>query len=238
MKFKGQRIVVIGGSSGMGLATAIAAAAEGAHVIIASRSQEKLNRAKARIEGSVETRTINVMDEASVKDFFAGLDTFDHLTTPGNEAVMGPFLELDTKAARLGFDSKFWGQYLAARYAAPKMSAAGSITLFAGIWSQRPPAGASVIAAINSAIEGLARALAGELAPIRVNAVSPGIVDTPIYDRMAPGAKEAMFQQAAAAIPAKRIAQPGEIAQTVLYLMGSGYTTGSTLYVDGGATLR
>ncbi len=238
MRFQGKKIVVIGGSSGMGLATAKAAAAEGARVVIASRSEEKLRQAKAQIQGSVEGLTINVMDEGSVKAFFDRVGEFDHLTTPGSEAVMGPFLSLDTQAARKAFDSKFWGQYHAAKYGAPKIRSGGSITFFAGIWSQRPIPRASVVAAINSAIEGLGRALAIELAPVRVNTVSPGIVDTPLYAGMAPDKREVMFKEAAASIPAKRIAKPEEIAQTVLYLMTNGYTTGSTLYVDGGATLR
>lgn len=238
MRFQGKKIVVIGGSSGMGLATARAAAAEGARVIIASRSEEKLRQAKAQIQGSVEGLTLNVMDEGSVKAFFDRVGEFDHLTTPGSEAVLGPFLSLDTQAARKAFDSKFWGQYHAAKYGAPKIRTGGSITFFAGVWSQRPIPRASVVAAINSAIEGLGRALAIELAPIRVNTVSPGIVDTPLYAGMSPDKREAMFKEAAASIPAKRIAKPEEIAQTVLYLMSNGYTTGSTLYVDGGATLR
>jgi NAD(P)-dependent dehydrogenase (short-subunit alcohol dehydrogenase family) len=178
------------------------------------------------------------MDEGSVKSFFDRAGRFDHLTTPGIEAAMGLFLELDTKTARAAFDSKFWGQYHAAKYGAPKTRSGGSITFFAGIWSQRPVPGGSVITAINSAIKGLGRALAIELAPIRVNVVSSGIVDTPIYAMMAPDKKDAMFKEAAASIPARRIGKPEEIAQTVLYLMCSGYTTGSTLYVDGGTTLR
>jgi NAD(P)-dependent dehydrogenase (short-subunit alcohol dehydrogenase family) len=238
MRFKGQRIVVIGGSSGMGFATAKMAAEEGAAVVIAGRSEERLQKAKALMQGSVEIFTVNVVDEGSVKAFFDKTGEFDHLITPGNEAAMGRFLEMDTKTARAAFDSKFWGQYHAAKYGAPKMRGGGSITFFAGIWSQRPVPGGSVITAINSAIEGLGRALAGELAPIRVNTVSPGIVDTPIYSKMAPEAKEAMFKEAAASIPAKRVGAPEEIAKTVLYLMSNGYATGSTLYVDGGATLR
>ena len=238
MRFQGKKIIVIGGSSGMGLATAKAAATEGARVIIASRSEEKLRQAKAQVQGSVEAFTVNVMDEGSVKAFFERVGEFDHLTTPGSEAVMGPFLSLDTQAARKAFDSKFWGQYHAAKYGAPKIRSGGSITFFAGIWSQKPIPKASVVAAINSAIEGLGRGLAVELAPIRVNTVSPGIVDTPLYAGMAPDKKEAMFKEAAASIPARRIAKPEEIAQTVLYLMANSYTTGSTLYVDGGVTLR
>ncbi len=238
MRFKGQKIVIIGGSSGMGLATAKMAAAEGAAVVIASRSEEKLKKAKAEIQGNVETLTVNVMDEGSVKAFFDKVGEFDHLTTPGNEAAMGPFLQLDVLKARTAFDSKFWGQYHAARYGAPHIRGNGSITFFAGIWSQRPVPGGSVVTAINSAIEGLGRALATELAPIRVNTVSPGIVDTPIYSAMAPGEKEAMFQGVAATLPLKRIGRPEEIAQTVLYLMANSFSTGNTLYVDGGATLR
>ena len=106
------------------------------------------------------------------------------------------------------------------------------------MWSQRPPAGVSVFAAINSAIEGLARALAVELAPLRVNAVSPGTVDTPIYAGMPAAAREDMFRAFAAAAPLGRVGRPEEVAQTVLYLMTSTFTTGSTLYVDGGFTLR
>ena len=238
MRFKGQRIVIIGGSSGMGFATAKMAAAEGAAVVIASRSEERLQKAKSRIEGDVEILTVDVVDEGSVKVFFDKVGEFDHLTTPGNEAAMGRFLEMDTKTARAAFDSKFWGQYYAAKYGAPRLRSGGSITLFAGIWSQRPVPGGTVITAINSAIEGLGRALAMELAPIRVNTVSPGIVDTPIYSMMTPDAKESMFKEAAASMPVKRIGKPEEIAKTVLYLMSNGYATGSTLYVDGGATLR
>jgi NAD(P)-dependent dehydrogenase (short-subunit alcohol dehydrogenase family) len=238
MRFQGQKIVVIGGSSGMGFATAKMAAAEGAKVVIASRSEKRLLSAKAQMQGDVEVLTVNVVEEGSVKAFFDKVGEFDHLTTPGNEAAMGPFLEMDMKTARAAFDSKFWGQYHAAKYGAPRMRGGGSITFFSGIWSQRPVPGGSVISAINGAVEGLGRALSGELAPIRVNTVSPGIVDTPIYSKMAPEAKERMFKEVAASIPAKRIGAPEDIARTVLYLMSDGYSTGNTLYVDGGATLR
>ena len=238
MRFQGQKIVIIGGSSGMGLATAKMAAAEGATVFIGGRSEDKLRQAKAQIQGTAELTQVNVMDEESVKAFFDKIGEFDHLTTPGSEAVMGKFLELDVRDAKKAFDSKFWGQYQAAKYGAPKIREGGSITFFAGIWSQRPVFGAAPVAAINSAIEGLGRALAVELAPIRVNTVSPGIVDTPLYSGMEPGKRKAMFQGIAASIPAKRVGRPEDIAQTVLYLMANGYTTGSTLYVDGGATLR
>ncbi len=238
MKFQGQKIIVIGGSSGIGLATAKMAGAEGATVIIASRSEEKLRKAADQIQGRVETITVNVMDENSIKSLFDKVGDFNHLATPGSEAPMGPFLQMDTRTARAGFDSKFWGQYLAAKYGAPRIRAGGSITFFAGVWSQKPVPGSSVITAINSAIEGLGRSLAMELAPIRVNTVSPGIVDTPMYAGMAPDEKEAMFKEVVASVPVKRIGKPEDIAQAVLYLMRNGYTTGSTLYIDGGTALK
>lgn len=166
---------------------------------------------------------MHTVDESSVKGLFDRIGQFDHLVTPGSEAAIGPFLELDIMAARAAFDSKFWDQYHAARYGAPKIRSGGSITFFAGIRSQRPVPGISVIAAINSAIEGLGRALAVELAPIRVNTVSPGIVDTPVYSGMAREKKEAFFSEVAASVPARRIGGAEDIAETVLYLMSNGY---------------
>jgi NAD(P)-dependent dehydrogenase (short-subunit alcohol dehydrogenase family) len=222
----------------MGLATAKMAAFEGADVVIGGRSEEKLRQARAQIQGKADLIPVNTVDEDSLKAFFEKIGAFDHLTTPGSEAVIGKFLEMDIGTAKKAFDSKFWGQYRAAKYGAPKIREGGSITFFAGIWSQRPIFGAAPVAAINSAVEGLGRALAVELAPIRVNTVSPGIVDTPLYSGMDPGKRKAMFQGIAASVPAGRVGRPEDIAQTVLYLMANGYTTGSTLYVDGGATLR
>jgi NAD(P)-dependent dehydrogenase (short-subunit alcohol dehydrogenase family) len=238
MLFAQKRLVIIGGSSGMGLATAIAATAAGARVVIASRSSEKLETARRKIGGDTEVLTLDVQDEAAVQAFFDRVGEFDHLTTPGSQAAGGPFLTRDTSGVRADFGSKFWGQYLAAKYGAPLIRPGGSIVFFSGIYSQRPPAGVSGIAAINSAIEGLARALAVELAPIRVNAVSPGLVDTPIFDDMPKEVKRELFQRFAAAAPVKRVGQPKEIAQAVLHLMANPFITGTTLFVDGGYLLR
>lgn len=234
----GKRIVIIGGSSGIGLATARMAVSEGASVVIASRSSSKLERAAGEIPGKVEAATVDIRDENSLKRFFGDVGPFDHLTTPGAEVAGGHFLDLDIQEARKAFDSKFWGQYQAARYGAPRIRSGGSMVLFSGSNSQRPLSQASVRAAVNSAIEGLTRALAVELSPLRVNAVSPGLVDTPLHGHVPKERREAFFQAIAATVPLKRVGQAEEIAQTVLYLMTNGYTTGSTLFVDGGYTLR
>jgi NAD(P)-dependent dehydrogenase (short-subunit alcohol dehydrogenase family) len=238
MNLQGKRIVIIGGSSGIGLATAKLAVAEGAEVVIASRSPDKLAKAAAEIVGKVEAFPVDIRDECSMKQFFDVVGEFDHLTTPAAEVRGGQFIELDLQEARKAFDSKFWGQYQAARYGVAKIRSGGSITLFSGSNSQRPMPRAAVRAAVNSAIEGLARGLAVELSPLRVNVVSPGPVDTPLHDHVPKEQRDALFQAVAAALPLKRIGTAEEIAQTVLYLMSNGFTTGSTLFVDGGYTLR
>jgi NAD(P)-dependent dehydrogenase (short-subunit alcohol dehydrogenase family) len=238
MRFRGERVVIIGGSSGIGLATARAAAAEGAEVLLASRSEEKLRKARESISGKVDVFVVDAAKEESVKTLFEKGGEFDHLFTPGSEGVRGPFLSLDSQAARKAFDSKFWGQYFAAKYGAPKIRPGGSITFMAGAFSQRPGPGTAVLAAINSAVEGLGRALAVELSPLRVNVVSPGLVDTPNFAKMPADQRSALFKTVADSIPAHRIGTPEDIAETVLYLMGNGYTTGHTLFADGGMTLR
>jgi NAD(P)-dependent dehydrogenase (short-subunit alcohol dehydrogenase family) len=238
MNLKDKRIVIIGGTSGMGLATAKAAAVRGAQVVIGGRHYDKLEKAKKEIGGQVEGLTLDVGDEGEIRAFFEWAGKFDYLTTPGSTTHGGRFLSLDTAAAKADFQSKFWGQYLAAKYGAPRIRPGGAIVFFAGMWGQRPPAGVATVAAINSAIEGLARALAVELAPIRVNAVSPGLVDTPLFNGMPAAQREALFAGFAAAAPVKRVGRPEDVSQTVLYLLTNPFTTGSTIYVDGGYLLR
>jgi NAD(P)-dependent dehydrogenase (short-subunit alcohol dehydrogenase family) len=233
-----KRIVVIGGSSGIGLATAKMAAQQDAEVVIASLDAGKLDRVRAEIGGRTEAYPLDVRDEPRVKEFFEKLGSFDHLTTPGSSALGGPFLATETARARADFDSKFWGQYHAARYGAPKIRPGGSIVLFSGVYSQRPPVGVASVAAVNGAIEALGRALAVELAPLRVNVVSPGLTDTPAYNSMPPDQRQTMFKQVAESLPARRMGQPADIAQAVLYLMADSYATGTTLLIDGGFMLR
>lgn len=237
MPLTDKRVVIIGGSSGMGLASARAAAAAGAYVLIAGRSKEKLHRAMDEIEGEVEGHTLDVTREDEVRDFFAGIGALDHLVTAAASGVTGPFLGLESAAVRGVFDSKFWGQYFAARYGAPRIPAGGSITMFAGVASEKPLPGLVAYAAVNGAIEGLCRTLAVELAPIRVNVVSPGIVMTPAYAGMPEEERHTLFASLAEKLPVRRVGQPDDAAQTVLYLMRNGYTTGTVVCVDGGHRL-
>ncbi len=237
MSLKDKKVVIIGGSSGMGLATAKAAVAEGALLVIASRSAEKLRAAVDEIEGEVKSYVLDVTDEEQVKRFFAEVEELDHLVTTAAGELTGPFLQLETAAVQALFASKFWGQYLAAKYGASRITVGGSITMFSGVASQKPIPGFSSFAAVNGGINALCRALAVELAPLRVNAVSPGIVETPAYEGMPVKERRAFFDAVAAKLPVKRIGRPEDVARTVLYLMQNGYTTGAVIDVDGGSRL-
>lgn len=237
MTLKDKKVVIIGGSSGMGLASAKAAAAAGAYLLIAGRSREKMLGALDEIGGEAEGRTLDVTREDEVKKFFAEIGSLDHLVTTAAEGRIGPFLEIETADVRAVFDSKFWGQYHAARYAATAIRPGGSITMFSGVASDRPLPGLVAYAAVNGAIEALCRTLALELAPLRVNVVSPGIVMTPAYAKMPEKERRAMFDALAETLPARRVGRPEDIATVVVHLMQNGYTTGSVLHVDGGHRL-
>ncbi|TIQ84633.1 MAG: SDR family oxidoreductase, partial [Mesorhizobium sp.] len=145
--------------------------------------------------------------------------------------------EIELSAAQKVVDSKFYGPLLLAKHGAPKLSANGSLTFVSGIAAYRPAARGSVVAAVNAGLEGLVRALAIELAPIRVNAVSPGWVDTPIWQFVAGDAKDETLAAMAKRLPAGRVGRPEDIADAIRFLMGNGFTTGTTLHVEGGQRL-
>lgn len=231
------RVLVVGGSSGIGLAVARAVAAEGAHVLIASRSAQKLEKAKAQVDGDAQTWPVDFSEEESVINFFGNVGALDHLVVTASEELVGPFLDLNSTIARRQFDSKYWVQYYAAKYGAPKLTDGGSITLFSGAASARPRPSYSALASVNGAIEALGRALAVELAPTRVNVVSPSIIDTPVHTRLPDNERAAFFNSMVGSLPVQRIGTPEDVAQSVLYCMANGYTTGTILHVDGGRRL-
>jgi NAD(P)-dependent dehydrogenase (short-subunit alcohol dehydrogenase family) len=237
LPIQGKRVVVVGGTSGIGLSTAKAFLNESAQVIIASRSASKLSEAKKALGGNVEAYELDFRSEEKVAEFFNKVGKFDHLVITAGDGAMGLFSDLPVVNVREAFDSKFWGQYLTARAALPYLNEVSSITLTSGVYGVRPPKGASTLAAINSAVEGLVRGLAVDLAPIRVNVVSPGIVDTPIYAGMPEEQRQGMFAGIAQQLPVGRIATPEDIAESYVYLAKNGFTTGSVVLIDGGAHL-
>jgi len=230
----GQRVVVVGGSSGMGLACAQAAAEEGAEVIIVSRNQEKLDAAVADTKGVVLSVAVNIKDEEQVEQFFSNLGSLDHLVITASSTAMAPFVKMQSGAAKNFFDTKFWGAFHCAKYAAPLLAKTGSITFVSGVASRRPMKGLSVAGACNGALESLAKSLALELAPIRVNTVSPGLVDTPLYAKMPEDQRNSMYEATAKMLPAGRVGTSSDIGEFVLSIMKNAYITGTTLDIDGG----
>lgn len=228
-----QRTVIIGGSSGMGLASARKLYSIGHEIVIASHSRDKLERAAQSI-GNVESYVLDITKEEEISRFFSSIGPFDHLVTSAANFVIGPFLHTPLDDVKRFFDNKFWGQYLAAKYGAPNLRQGGSITFFCGVAAQKPFMHFAAGAAINAGIEGLARALALELAPLRVNAIAPGTVATPVWEGVPEKERLAQFEQMAKRLPARRIGKPEDIAEAVAYLVQCGYATGSVVYVDGG----
>jgi NAD(P)-dependent dehydrogenase (short-subunit alcohol dehydrogenase family) len=238
MTLEGKRIVVLGGSSGIGLATAQAAAREGASVVIASSRKARVDEALATLPARAEGHVLDVADGAAVQALFARLGRFDHLVFTAGEALqLGSLATTDVETARRFFDVRYWGAYLAARYGSGNIRAGGSIVFSSGIAGRRPRAGWTLGASVCSAMEGLTRALAVELAPIRVNIVAPGTVRTPLWGAMADADREKMYRQAAERLPVGHVGEAAEIADAYLYLMRQTFGTGQVLVVDGGATL-
>ncbi len=234
------RILIVGGSSGMGLALAKRALAAGAEVIIAGRNADKLKRACTELQRpSLSVETVDITQESQVADLFERIGRLDHIvsTAADIEGAYELLPSLDLRAAQRVVDSKFYGPLLLAKYGSPLLSAAGSITFTSGIAAYRPAARGSVVAAVNAGLEGLVRALAVELAPIRVNAVSPGWVDTPIWTFVAGDRKEEALGAMAKRLLVGRVGQPEDIADAISFLMGNAFTTGTILHVEGGHRL-
>jgi NAD(P)-dependent dehydrogenase (short-subunit alcohol dehydrogenase family) len=235
-RLEGKRVVVVGGSSGMGLSIAEGAREMGAEVIIASRSIEKLEQAASRIGPGTQIETVDTTSEDGVAEMFRRLGRIDHLAVPGSSVRTGTLQELPLSDALFTMQSKFWGPYLCARHA--RIDPAGSITLFSGILSRRPGKNDAVLASVNAAVEALGRALAKDLAPVRVNVVSPGMTaGTGAYLKIPEEAREAMFASIAARLPVGRVGRPADIADATLMLMTNGFITGVVLDVDGGGII-
>src|SRR6266436_1296387 len=238
MTLNGQRIVVLGGSSGIGLATAQAAVREGARVVIASSRKDRIEAALVTLPTGSEGHVLDLADGDATRALFERLGSFDHLVfTAGETLQLGNLATTDLNAARRFFALRYWGAYCAAKYGSSSISEGGSIVFTSGIAGQRPHAGWALGASICAAMEGLTRALAVELAPVRVNIVSPGVVRTPLWANMAEADRGALYQQTAERLPVGHVGDATEIAEAYLYLMRQSYCTGQVLVVDGGAVL-
>jgi NAD(P)-dependent dehydrogenase (short-subunit alcohol dehydrogenase family) len=240
MTFSGQHVVIVGGSAGIGEAAARAFVASDARVTITGRSSGRLKAAAERIGGGVEVAEIDATDRAALDEFFAAAGPVDHLVlaaSPGAVGV-GPFATLDEAALRAAFDGKFFAHVLALQAALPRLrSAGGSVTFVTAASARAAFPGTAGIAAVNGALETIVPGLAVELAPLRVNAVSPGIIDTHWWDVMPIDQRQAYFGAVAGVSPARRVGEPADVADAIVYLAGAGFVTGTVLECTGGSQL-
>lgn len=241
MDITGNTIIIVGGSSGMGLGVAQAALAKGAEVIIVGRSPERLTQATRNLAGAEHVRSIaaDVTNEDEVRRLFETAGNFDHLfVSAASNLAYQPIRDFDLEAARKTIDAKLVAALLLAKYAARQISEHGSITFTAGIAAERPMPTAALVAAVNGGLFSFAYALAMGLAPVRVNTLSPGWIDTPIWETSALAAnKPALFEQMAQRLPVGRVGRPSDIGHAAMFLMENEFTTATVLHVDGGHRL-
>lgn len=224
----GKRVLIVGGTSGIGAALATRCAADGASVITASR------RAEGHRDAITHHR-LDVTDEAAVGKLLAAEQPFDHVAISAGGARAEPFRQSSTSNAMRAFGAKFWGAWRVAALA--PLTDTASITFVSGVFAERPSPGNVAATCVNAALEALARGLAVEMGPVRVNAVSPGLVDTPMWQAMPTDRREAFFAGVAGKLPARRICTADDVAALIVAAMTNPAMTGSVLRLDGGYVL-
>jgi NAD(P)-dependent dehydrogenase (short-subunit alcohol dehydrogenase family) len=236
--FEHKRVVIVGGSSGIGLAVAEEVASQGSEVVIVSSNAERVQKAIKSIGGKTQGQAVDVSDEGAVESFFKQLGPFDHLVfTAGDSLHVHELALTDLKQARRAFELRYWSALATVKYGSPQIRKGGSVVLTSGIAGQRPQSGWVIAASVCGTIEALTRALAIELAPIRVNAVSPGVVRTNLWQNMNSSEREQLFESVGKRLPVGRVGEAHDIAQAYLFLMKEGFGTGQTVVVDGGTVL-
>jgi NAD(P)-dependent dehydrogenase (short-subunit alcohol dehydrogenase family) len=235
---RNKRVIVLGGTSGIGLEVARQAAGQGAQVMIASSSAERVREAVAGLGGKAEGHALDMTDEPAIQTFFQKTGAFDHLVfTAGDSLTLRELASADLRQARQAFEVRYWGALSAIKYASGQIRAGGSVVLTTGIAGARPRKGWAFGASVCGAMDALTRALAVELAPIRVNAVSPGVVRTNLWQNMPEQDRQKMFATVGAALPVGRVGEAGDIARAYLFLMQEDFMTGQIVVVDGGGVL-
>lgn len=228
----GKTVIVIGGSSGIGAAVAKAAAARGAHVVMAGR------RLVSGVENGVRSEPVDVTDATSLQRLFESVGRFDHLVyTSGPSVRAKTLVETDLTEAQENFDVKLWGALRAIQRALPYLDEHASISLTSGQLGRKLASGQFIKTGINAATEALGKQLAKELAPRRVNVISPGVIDTPAYAGLAEEQRLAMFAKDGGALPVGRVGQADEVAAGYVLAMENGFMTGAVIDIDGGGLL-
>jgi NAD(P)-dependent dehydrogenase (short-subunit alcohol dehydrogenase family) len=233
----GQTVVVIGGSAGIGLSTAKQARAEGADVILTGRNPERLERAAAEV-GAVNTAAFDASDREAMSRFLAELPApVDHVISTAGGPYYAPLAEIDIDAAIRSLDDHFWLAVNLAQHAAGAVRPGGSLTFIGGTGGRKRGVGLSIIAAMTAAMPALIANLAVEVAPIRVNLVAPGFVDTPLSASLLGDQLDARRAQLREILPIGRVVGPDDVAALAIHLMTNTALTGATYDVDGGQQL-
>lgn len=228
--------LLVGGSSGIGRRLAADLAGAGAAIAIAGRDTARLAPTVESLRptgAAVQSVRLDLADETTIAAAAEHLGTVDHVVVLAADHANGPVAELDADAITGAFAAKVTGPILLAKHLGARINPGGSMLLFCGVAAWKPAPGLTVMATANGAVSFLAEALAVELAPVRVNALSPGIVDSGAWDAMG-GGKQAMFDATAARNPVRRVGTPADISAAAIALLTNGFITGATLHVDGG----
>lgn len=235
---EGQHVLVLGGGSGFGLATAQHAHRLGARVTIASRSKERLEKARSQVGERCAIAEADVRDEESMQRLFKALGDLDHIFFSAGTHPRALVKDAQVSDVRTGLEERFWGAFFSVKYGAPQLRPHGSITFITGVGVFKPGvSGESVVTAGAGAVDTFTRSMALELQPIRVNSLSPGGCDTALTRKLCGDAWDQMSSAWAKKIPAGRIGTTDDIAHAAMFLMTNGYTTGTTLHVEGGYRL-
>jgi NAD(P)-dependent dehydrogenase (short-subunit alcohol dehydrogenase family) len=230
-----QHTVIVGGSSGIGLATARHLLASGARVTITGRDENRLAEARRQLGGQAQVVPMDATAAEALPAQFARIGRFDHLVLAlGSGQSVGAFATVSLASVRLGFEEKVYAQFATAQAALPFLNSTGSLTFVSAVSAQAAVPGTAGIGAANAAIAALVPILAVELKPMRVNGVSPGVIDTPWWDAMPEAQKLAMFKDFAAKTPVGRVGRPEDVAQAIAFLIADDFITGQTLICDGG----
>tara|TARA_A100001037_G_C15106823_1_gene616868 strand:- start:490 stop:1206 length:717 start_codon:yes stop_codon:yes gene_type:complete len=232
-----KKAIVLGGTSGIGLATSALLSEQGANVTVAGRSPENQKRAKDALDKSVEVIQLDVLDRKQMQNAFESLAPLDIIinAATGGERATGPFLSMDLDGFEGSF-RKLWGYVNSVRLGAPLMNENGSIVLVSGSPARKCPPGFSAISTVGNAVEGFCKAVAPEIAPVRINVISPGFIDTPMFSAEG-DARDKFFQTATANNIIKRPGKPHEVAEAILFVVKNDFVTGTIVDVDGGALL-
>jgi NAD(P)-dependent dehydrogenase (short-subunit alcohol dehydrogenase family) len=230
-----KKVVVVGRGSGIARAITLLARSEGAQVVAAGRDLAKL--ADTYRDSDVVAEAVDVTDDASIAALADRVGAVDHIVSTVSARARGRLADLDRDKLQISFDTKVIGPTMLAKYFAPQIKTGGSLVLFSGVHAFKLNVGYLGVGITNGAVDFLTRWLAVELAPIRVNAVSPGVIDTGAWDSLGDDGKREYFEHIADGNPVGRIGTPDDIASAVLFAMTNTFLTGMTLKVDGGEPL-